>query len=418
MTPDPAPSRPPTVADGRSRLRALARSKWAIVAGGVILLVGAWTVARLDHGGGTKPAAAEEKGVTKEGSSSDSLVTLDSASLRNAGIELARAAEVGSAALTANGTITFDANRSSVVAPRAEGRVITMQADLGMHVGRGSVLAILESADVGQARGELERARATLEAAQKNHERERRLFDQMVSSQKELLEAEAAFRTARAEFEGAMARLSGLGARGGRGGTYELVSPVAGSVVERNGMPGQVVGPTTTLFTVADLSRVWITVDVYESDAARVRRGTPAIVTPRALSGQEFRGRVTYAGETVDTATRTVRVRVELSNPQRRLRPGMFASVRFETLAEADPAARLGAVVPDVAVQDVGGASVVFVPGRIPGQFIMRRVTVAGPPSGGMVTLASGVRPRDRVVVAGAFQLKSELLKGSFKDVD
>lgn len=419
MTVHNEPPRPSLPRAERSEWRERVRRRWPLlVVGIVVLLVGAWAIGRGRH----TVSAAEGEGAssaTKDASTPDSIVTLDTATLRNAGIELVAVATVGTTGLTANGTITFDANHASVIAPRAEGRIVEVRTDLGQHVERGSVLALLESSDVGQTRGEVERARANMEVTQKSYEREKRLFEQSVSSQKELLEAEAAFRTARAEYSGAEARISGLGARVGQGGVYGLTSPIKGTVVDRNAMPGQVVGPTTTLFTVADLTRVWITVDVYESDAGRVHRGTPAIVSPRALSGEQFQGRVTYAGETVDTATRTVKVRVELSNAERRLRPGMFASVRLETTTAAgDIAQQTGASVPDVAVQDVGGKSVVFVPGRGPGQFIVRPVTVAGPPNSGMVTITSGLRAGDRVVLKGAFQLKSQLLKGTFKDAD
>lgn len=425
MTFDPEPPTRNISTASAANWRATARRRWPLLlVGALVLLVGVWAIARCcrsasaatsNEGSETGPTSGAKKGSTTP----DSVVTLDSATLRNAGIELVSAMAIGTTGLTANGAITFDANHASVVAPRAEGRIVEVRTDLGQHVGRGSMLALLESSEVGQARGELERARANLDMTQKNYERENRLFEQLVSSEKELLEAEAAYRMARAEFNGATARISGLGARSGEGGVYGLTSPIDGTVVERNGMPGQVVGPTTSLFTVADLSHVWITVDVYESDAGRVHRGTSAIVSPRALPDEQFRGRVTYAGETVDTATRTVKVRVELSNVQRRLRPGMFASVRLETEAGAgEISQQTGAVVPDVAVQDVGGNPVVFVPGHVPGQFIMRPVTVAGPPNSGMVVITSGVRAGDRVVLKGAFQLKSELLKSSFKDVD
>lgn len=425
MNPDTESPKHSLSPDDGGNWRSTIRRRWPVLAvGALVLILGTWAMTRRGRGAS---AASDSTGAAtgstalpkKEGAAPDSIVTLDSATLRNVGIELASAMAIGSTGLTANGTITFDANHASVVAPRAEGRIVEVRTDLGQHVGRGSVLALLESSEVGQTRGDLESARASLDVTQKNYEREQRLFEQRVSSQKELLEAEAAYRTARAAYNGAAARISGLGARSGQGGTYGLTSPIDGTVVERNGMPGQVVGPTTTLFTVADLTHVWITVDVYESDAGRVHRGTPAVVSPRALPGEQFRGRVTYAGETVDTATRTVKVRVELTNAQRRLRPGMFASVRLETAAGAgEIAQQTGAVVPDIAVQDVAGKSVVFVPGRAPGQFIMRPVTVAGPPNSGMVTITAGLRAGDRVVLKGAFQLKSELLKGSFKDVD
>lgn len=225
----------------------------------------------------------------------DTVLTLDSTAQRLAGIQLVTVGQGRGDELVANATITYDANRVAVVAPRVEGRVASVRADLGQRVGAGSVLATLESPEVGQLRGELVSARARMEVAQKNYQREQRLFEQSITSQKELLAAEGEFRTDEADFVSARARLRAIGAgEEGEGAAYGLATPVAGTVVERNASPGQVVGPSSPLFTVADLRRVWITVDVYERDLARVSRGAKVTVVPTALQGtqgNEFPGR-------------------------------------------------------------------------------------------------------------------------------
>lgn len=410
---------------------ALVQRRWPVAAGVLLVLIlGAWA---LSHRGARAEGAettAEAKGAAaaeaggKEGAErkegSDSVVTLDSTSLGLAEIEVGTAAASGAVGLVANGTITYDANHVSVVAPRAEGRVSSVRADLGQPVQPGSVLAVLESSDVGQSRGDVERAQATLEVARQSYEREKTLYDQKVTSQKELLEAQAAYRSAQAEFNAARARLRALGALGGSsdvaGGSYTLVSPLAGTVVERNAMPGQIAGPGTNLFTVADLRRVWINVDVYESDVRRVRTGAAATVVTRAMPGETFRGRVTYAGGVVDTATRTLKVRVDVENPGQRLRPGMYAEVRIDAPpgAASIPAAGESVVVPQLAVQDLNGKTVVFVPAGGPGRFAARTVSVGPQVGGGFVTITSGLRVGDQIVVKGAFQLKSELMKSSF----
>ena len=371
-------------------------------------------------GGRNGPASTEKAPPIANSAGNDSLVALDSAALRLVGIEMTPAKASGSGGLIANGTITFDANHVSLIAPRAEGRVVSVLADLGQQVRAGSALAFLESADVGQVRGEVARARANLDGARATYEREKRLFEQSVSSQKDMLDAQAAYRSVDADYNAAVARLGSLGATAGAGATYSLVTPIRGTVVERNATPGQIAGPTMSLFTVADLSRVWITVDLYEADANRVHSGTAAFVSPRSLPGEIFPARVTFAGGVVDTTTHTVKLRLEVSNPTRRLRPGMFAEVRFETIMKtSDTTGRTGVVVPEDAVQDVNGRSVVFVPGGAPGKFIARPVTVSGTAIGRMVTVTSGLRSGEQVVVKGAFQLKAELTKGSFgKDVD
>ena len=400
--------------------RAVARRRWPFAAIAIlVLLVGAWIVShrsRSAEGAEAKGAESHEEG--KEGT--DSVVTLSAASLRLIQMELTTATAPGATALVANGTITYDANHVSVVAPRTEGRVVAVRADLGQAVQQGSVLAVLESSEIGQTRGELGRAQANLDVAKQTYEREKSLYEQQVSSQKEMLEAQAAYRSALAEFNAARAKIRALGGNGvgpdSDGGSYALVSPLAGTVVERNAMPGQIAGPSSNLFTVADLRRVWINADVYESDVRRVRTGAPVTVVTRGMPGDTFHGRVTYAGGVVDTATRTLKVRVEVDNMGRRLRPGMYAQVQIETPrgTTATPDSTTSVLVPELALQELNGKSVVFVPNGAPGRFVARIITAGPAAGGGLVSVLSGLRAGDQVVGKGAFQLKSELLKASF----
>lgn len=393
--------------------RMVAQHRWlAPAAIGLIILgsVLALTHRRSAEAGATAPAS------TEAGEEIDSVLTLDSASLALAELEYAAVGTTGGGALIANGTITFDANRVSVVAPRADGRVVNVQADLGATVRAGDVVATLESREVGQIRGDLQRARAALDVAQNNFEREQRLYAQAISSQKEMLEAQAAYKTALAEYSSAASQISGLGATAGEGGIYALTTPVSGTVVERNAMPGQIAGPSTNLFTIADLTRVWIAVDVYEADAARVRRGAPAIISARGFPADTFRGRVTYAGGVVDTTSRTFKVRVEADNAGQRLRPGMYAQVRIEAAAGPSVGAGGPLVVPDLALQDLNGKSVVFVRRSAPGQFVARAVAIGPRVPGGFVTITDGLRLGETIVARGAFQLRAQLLKGTFGD--
>ena len=342
----------------------------------------------------------------------ESVVRLDTMAQRLAGIEIDTVAAGGDGALIANGTITYDANRVSVVGSRAEGRVVSVRADLGERVRAGTVLALIESPEVGELRGELERAQALREVARRTYEREQRLYTAEISSQKELLEAEAGHRTAEAEYRSVLARLAAIGASKGESATFGLRTSVSGTVVERNASPGQLVGPETSLFTVADLRHVWITVDVYESDLARVRLRATAVVLPRALPSEEFPGRVTFAGGVVDTVTRTFRVRVEVENRESRLRPGMFAQVRIEAPDRSE--AQGPPTVPELAVQELDGTQVVFVPGPKPGEFAARPVTLGPRTGGGRVVVARGIHVGETIVTGGAFQLRAELTKASF----
>lgn len=398
----------PTTVSWRRDWRRLARKRWPFLVGAALALaVLMWMMVGRDKlpsgaDGGTSSAHAEQ----------DSVVALDSAALRLAGIELVTATTASNDVLIANGTITYDANHVATISSRAEGRVLAVRADLGQQVAAGAVLALVESSEVGQTRGDLERARASVDVARRNYEREQRLFEQSITSQKELLEAEGAFRLARADYNSAVARLRAVGAGAGGGATFGLVTPISGTVIERNAGPGQVVGPSTNLFVVAELRHVWITVDVYEADLSRVRQGAAVVVTPAAFAGQTFPGRVTYAGGVVDPASRTFKVRVELENPGQRLRPGMFAQVRISTPPGAATAG--GALaIPEVAVQEINGKQVVFV-AQSPGRFVAREVTLGARSVGGFVAVTAGIRAGERIVSRGAFQLKAEMMKASF----
>ena len=332
---------------------------------------------------------------------------------RIAGIQLVTASGTATDELLANGTMTFDANRVAIVAPRTEGRIARVLTDLGQEVKAGQVLALVESPDVGQTRGDLDRARSAVSIAKRNYEREKRLFEEQISPQKEMLDAEVIYRSAEADYRSATSKLQTYGATSGSGGTYGLRSAVSGTVVERNASPGLLVGPSTNVFTVADLRHVWITVDAYETDLGRVHTGAAATVTATALPSEAFKGRVTYAGGVVDTASRTVKLRVTVENEGRRLRPGMFAQVR---IAAPSGKPRTGMVaLPEIAVQDVNGKPTVFV-NTAPGRYVARTVATGERAGNGSVFVTRGVRQGERVVVQGAFQLKSELMKASLSE--
>ena len=394
----------------------LKRRRWPFWLAALVAVAVAWAVFRRN------PPLADQPGTTSEDRSSaatsagDSVVALDTTSERLAGIELITVGPAKVGVLSANGTITYDGNHVSVIASRAEGRVVSVRTDLGQRVREGDVLVIVGSPEVGETRGTYGRAQAAIEVARRNYEREKRLYEQSISSQKELLEAEGEYRSAEAELNAALAKLKALGASPvGEGGTFGLASPVSGTVVERHATPGQIAGPSTDLLTVADLRHVWITVDVYEADFTRVKNGVPAKVIPTALR-DTFPGRVTFAGGVVDSLTRTVKVRVEVENETRLLRPGMFAQVYIETAIPVGSDSSV--VIPEIAVQEVDGRQVVFVPAGAAGRYVAREVVLGPRVGSNMLSVVKGLRPGDRVVAQGAFQLKAELIKATFAEED
>ncbi len=372
------------------------------------LLLGASLAATAcGRGGGAGDEEATVREETHAAGEGD-VVVLDPAAVEAAGIRVGRADSVHTTGLPVTGTITYDANRVTHIGPRAAGRVVALRADVGQRVGGGAALAILESPEIGQIRAEEREARALVRIAGENHARELRLESQGISSRKELLEAEAELRRTEAALRSATERLRVLGAGQGSGGQFALTTPFAGVVVSRDASLGAMAGPTDALFTVADLSRLWIELDIFERDLPRVAAGQPVAVTVASFPGRTFPGRIVYVGDILDPAKRTVHARVEIPNPEAVLKPGMFAGGKIQ-VGESGPAR---AAVPQDAVQELEGRKVVFVPGGRPAEFRAVPVEVGEPADAGRVIVLSGLGPGDPVVTAGAFSLRSELAKG------
>lgn len=364
-----------------------------------------------ENGNVEAPSADEDHGdevTVAEGGATE--VHLDSAALALSGVVVAVPESVRAGGLAVTGNITYDQNRVSHIGPKTQGRVVELTVEVGSRVDRGQVLAHLESPEVGATRAELHEAEALLEIAEENYEREGRLEAQGISSRRELLDAEAELRRVQARLASAQERLRVLGADlHDEGGHFDVASPFDGVVVERHAGRGEVVGPTDQLFTVADLSRLWIELDIYERNLSRVERDQPVAVTTTAWPDRVFPGRIVYIADIVDSQRRTVRARVELENTDGALKPGMFATARIELSAGAAVIA-----VPRDAVQTVEERQIVWVPGVEVGEFVVRPVTLGAELPDGLVEIVSGLAAGEPVVVEGAFTLKSELAKGDF----
>lgn len=292
---------------------------------------------------------------------------------------------------------------AEVVSPIAA-RVSRLLAATGDRVRQGGALAEIQSIDLGKARAEHASASARAELARQALARKRGLVEERIAPQRELQEAEAEAAAAEAALRSAAVALDALGASGSRdpGSRLTLRSPISGIVIERTAVLGQATDPARPLFRIGDLSRLWLTVHVFERDAVRVRIAAPASVTFPALPGREFQGTVTLIGRQVDTSSRTIPVRVQMKNEEGTLRPGMSATAKL-SLGEAG--ARVVAV-PAGALQRLSESWCVFVP-RAQGEFEIRRVG-RGRDLGGEVEVVSGLKAGENVVVEGAFLLKAE----------
>jgi cobalt-zinc-cadmium efflux system membrane fusion protein len=276
----------------------------------------------------------------------------------------------------------------------------------GDAVAAGQTLVELTSAEVGRARAALGASRVRAELAEKTVQRRRVLAADQIVPARELQASEAEWAQAEAERRAAEAALSALGAASGSGPRFVLRAPISGTVIDRTALRGQMIGPEQTLFSIGDLSRLWLVAHVFERDALRMQTGTSARVTFPALPAEPFVGQVTRIGSRVDPASRTLDVRIEVDNPSGVLRPGMSGSALVPL---ADSGGKVLAV-PVESLQRLPQGWSAFLPRAEAGVFEIRTVG-RGRDLGSEVEVLSGLREGEQVVVDGAFLLKAEAHK-------
>jgi cobalt-zinc-cadmium efflux system membrane fusion protein len=326
----------------------------------------------------------------------------------------AKESDVGTI-VTATGRVTFDDLRVSHVFSPVTGRVVKIDAQLGERVKMGAALATIDSPDVGVASADLDKARADLSAAEHEYHRQKELFDSQIAAQKELEAAEDNFLKAKAESERATqkARMFRTGSIDKVTQNYVLRSLIDGEVVARNINPGVEVqgqysgGNGVELFTIGELDTVWVIADIYEMDLARVHSGQKVSVKVISYPDRTFEGVVDWVSGTLDPSTRTARARCTIPNPDRLLKPEMYASTAVEVEGHKALA------VPKRAVLRLADQSVVFVElgknadGRE--RFERRIVMVSDDETGDLVPVVRGLDAGEKVVVDGALLL-SEML--------
>jgi cobalt-zinc-cadmium efflux system membrane fusion protein len=288
-----------------------------------------------------------------------------------------------------------------IYAPFA-GRIARIEAKPGDRVAAGQVLARVASPDFGEAQAAATKAAADVALAEQTLARVQELVENGVAPRKDLLEAQAQLKRAAAHRSQAAQRVAIYSGGSSVDASLGLRSPLAGAVVERNVNPGQELRPEAgadrPLFVVTDPTRLWITLDASERDLAYLRPGLPIAFRAAPFGDERFAAKLDVVGDALDRETRTVRARGSLANPDRRLKGEMFVTAEIETPAQQ------GVSVPAKAVFLIGTTQYVFVE-EAPGRYA--RVAVqAGPERGGVVTLASGVAPGQRIVIEGSLFLQ------------
>lgn len=409
---------------------------------------------------------AEEKGALPEE------VELSPEALQAAKIEIEGVTQRPSVSLLrVTGTVETNPQQTQHVTPLVSGRVERVNVALGDRVGPGTVLAVISSPQVAEMRGKLREAMTRLDSAQKNLtrvqrsenrvavvqakarlseaeatlKRTRRLIELNVGAGKDLVAAQTAYDQAKAEFDfqsnislnrevqSAQAEVNlanaeathlqqslraiGVSDSEGRQESHKqnislvtVRAAATGMVIERLVNPGAGVEAGKPLFTVANVSTMWVIANVPEAQLGNVREGTPAEVRSALTGPNPINGRVAYIDPQLNEETRTGRVRIEMANPDGKFKAGMFVDVSFQAGLGVGGQDELA--VPSSAVQSIDNRPVVFVPKEDePGAFEVREVELGGE-ADGYHRVISGLKLGEKVVTKGSFTLKTQAQKG------
>ncbi|MHA6853428.1 efflux RND transporter periplasmic adaptor subunit [Ralstonia pseudosolanacearum] len=300
------------------------------------------------------------------------------------------------------GQIDFDEQRVARIGASVTGRVTELLVVPGQQVKAGDILAQLHSTELGTAQLAYQKAVAQRDLQARALERAKLLLAADVIGSAELQKRQSELAMAEAEVRAAVDQLRVMGVSmrtGGMSSISPVVASLGGTVVERKVTRGQVVQPADALFTVADLSRVWVVGQVPESAAPLVRAGQ-AVEIETGAPGERIVGKLIWVSDIVDPQTRTVTVRTEVDNPERALKPSMLATL----LIESRPEQKL--VVPTSAVVREDNRDYVFVQAS-PTDYRLVPVKL-GDESNGVRPVTSGLQAGQPIVVDGGFHLNNE----------
>ena len=318
--------------------------------------------------------------------------------------------------LSATAMVEADPSMVARVSPRLEARVVRLIVELGQQVKAGDPLVVLSSIEMGKAKTDYLKAKSLESIAGQHLAREQKLYADKIASQKEVLNARAEYDSALAELQASREFLRSLmgdadiekitwsNAQSRPLSEFTLISPIAGTVVKRDLTPGSIIHDDADVLTVMNLDRMRVQVDVFERDLATMRVGQAATIAVAAYPDQRFTGTVASVGDLVDRNTRTVRARIDVPNPDHRLKPGMFATA--EIVTGGNRSAVLS--IPSSAVFNLEGKDLAFL---ATGKNRFTRAPVQlGATDDDEVQITSGLHEGDQVVVEGGLLLKAMAL--------
>jgi cobalt-zinc-cadmium efflux system membrane fusion protein len=295
-----------------------------------------------------------------------------------------------------NGTVSPDVSRTVPVLSLSGGRVVDIRTRLGDDVKKGQVLVRISSPDVSAAFSDLQKFEVDEVLARKQLQRSQLLYDRGAIAQRDLEMAEDVENKAEVDLKTALDHIHILGGDPKHPSPIlNVVAPISGTIVEQNVASGTGVRSldnSPNLFTIADLSRVWVLCDVYEDVLAKVHQGDIAVIRANAFPDRVFHGRVSNISRVLDPNTRSAKVRIEIDNPGRILRAGMFVTASFKS---TQPVTRV--VIPASAAVRLHDKDWVFLP--VGGnQFRRQEVQLGAVLPDGHQEVITGLTPSSKVV--------------------
>ncbi|MET3722753.1 efflux RND transporter periplasmic adaptor subunit [Sphingomonas trueperi] len=355
------------------------------------------------------PASGNTAAASANGHADDGTVTLSADQIAAAGVQIGRPILGGGGTVELPAIVEGDPQATQIVSAAIGGRVVALHRNLGQLVGRGETIAVIESREAAQLKGDVAAARARLNLANVNLAREQRLFAERVSPEQDLVAARTAAAEARIALAQAQRQVAAAGGGGGGLNRIGIVAPIAGQVIARPVTLGQTVAADAELYRIANLAQVSLSLNLRPEDAGRIRPG--AMVSVNA-PGRQANATVRFVSPALDPQTRQVPVVAMLDNRAGIWRVGepVTASVQL-----AGSGGSTAIRVPTTAVQTVAGKPMVFV--RTATGFKATPV-VLGDAAGATVLIRSGLTGQERIATNGSFTLKAELGKGEAAEED
>jgi len=365
--------------------------------------------------GATTPADGEPGGEqAKPAAEMSGTVRLSGGQLERFGVETAPAGP-GKLRLEVvlPGEVALNADRIAHVVPRVSGVVREVRKNLGDTVKRGEIMAVLESRELADSTAVLLAARERVKLAQSNFDREEQLWKKKISPEQDYIQAKNALAEIGIELRTSEQKLralgfsdeyiSRLGERPAQSALlYEMAAPFDATIIERHISLGEVLKEESQAFMIADLSTVWVNLDVHQKDLPLIQIGQTAAIGA-GNSAPAVQGQISFLDPIADETNRTIHARVVIANAGGRWRPGLFVTGRV-TIDNL----QIAVLVPNESLLMIGGRPCVFV--KDGDKFRVREVA-PGRTNGAATEIISGLAPGQVYVCKGAFTLKSELGK-------